>query len=544
MSTGGDATILERVWGMLFTEQGQATPRLGQFLRGIAVHLIEDYEPKNSLVITPTKMQRYYEETKLQNELYPWKIVFDDRTSSISRMFREIEAEHHLVQDKLNERPDIPGLTPNGFETWATLLLKAHPDQEFERLAKTALDMPISNPDEKKERFPKELSRRLFPNDADTEIAYKLQKAMSAHCNVNFSSRHSSTAEAVPRGTQSSIAGDDLSQKTNVKPMPDKTDIPTAAPEPSPALSQSGFERQRQPYAAKPDSVNGDLAEDSEDTPTPQPIERERKPYVAAPGGGKNFDNIDKTAAAAAPEFKQPQPPYGGRLGRSNSVHATSRTAEKSNPNPIAIHQRPPPPPMEIPDSRNHRSNTTYHRDPPRSGRNRSPSMTKEGGSSSYGRRSDADGSFLSSSHHSDQFDDARRYRDYESQRERLANDRYDAARMAAYDPRERERDRDGRPRMQSISASDVPPPARASTLFSTSGPPPDEDYYLNRVPTSNTGSYGAHSMPTSISTGFQPPPPPPTSARESSSSTNRDSVYGSYPLSAGYPPTSYRDLR
>ena len=70
LSTSGDATIIEKTWGALFTEDAAATKRLGQFMRGIAVHLIEDYEPKHSLVITPEKMQRYYEETKLPAEVY------------------------------------------------------------------------------------------------------------------------------------------------------------------------------------------------------------------------------------------------------------------------------------------------------------------------------------------------------------------------------------------------------------------------------------------------------------------------------------------
>ena len=33
---------------------------------------IEDYEPRQSIVITPSKMQKYYEEVKLANEKYPW----------------------------------------------------------------------------------------------------------------------------------------------------------------------------------------------------------------------------------------------------------------------------------------------------------------------------------------------------------------------------------------------------------------------------------------------------------------------------------------
>ncbi|OAP55915.1 hypothetical protein AYL99_10067 [Fonsecaea erecta] len=565
MGTHEDATILERVWGQLFTEQGEATPRLGQFLRGIATHLIEDYEPRHSLVITPAKMQRYYEEMKLANELYPWKIIFDDRTSSISRMFREIECQHHLVQEKLNERPDTPGLTPNGFETWATLLLKAHPDQEYERLAKTALDMPISNPDEKKERFPKELSRRLFPKHGDTEVAYKLQKAMSTHCNVSFASHHSSTADSTSRTSTSTstatVVADDSFTKTNLnlKPQTDKPDNASNHAQPSPVLSQASIERQRQPYGGgQQEGTTGENAEESTDgTLPPQPIERERKPYVAAPGGGKTYNNIDRPTVA--PETRPGPPPQEPKLGRSSSVNATSRVTDRLGPPPIALHQRPPPPATEVQESsRRHRSNSIYHRDPAPSGRNRSPSITKETGASSYGRKADPDAPYMSSSYHSDHHDDTRRYREYEAGRERLSNDRYDAARMSAYDPRERERDRDGRPRMQSVSNVglgfvDDPrsPTLRTSagpTLYSSSlpGAAADEDYYLNRAHASGAPpSHNGHSPPSSISTGFQPPPPPPPQMmRESSNSASRDSGYPSYPTNSGYPPTSYRDLR
>ncbi|KIW77343.1 hypothetical protein Z517_09789 [Fonsecaea pedrosoi CBS 271.37] len=570
MGTHEDATIVERVWGQLFTEQGEATPRLGQFLRGIATHLIEDYEPKHSLVITPTKLQRYYEQTKLSNEIYPWKIIFDDRTSSISRMFREIECQHHLVQEKLNERPDTPGLTPRGFEAWATLLLRAHPDQEYERLAKTALDMPISNPDEKKERFPKELSRRLFPKHGDTEVAYKLQKAMSAHCNISFASRHSSTTDSTSRTSTSTstatVVVDDSSSKANLKPQADRLDKGDSVGinvQPSPALSQAGIERQRQPYGTThQESVNGDIDEESANaTLTSQPIERERKPYVAAPGGGKSYNNIDRPVVASETKPGPPPPPVP-KLGRSSSLNGSSKVndSSRSGQPPVALHQRPPPPVSEIQESRRHRSNSIYHRDPPPSGRNRSPSMTKETGNSSHIRRGDSDASYMSSSHHSDHHDDVRRYRDYEAGRERLANDRYDAARMSAYDPRDRERDRDrdrdNRPRMQSVSnvglgfvdgpRSPTLRTAAGSALYSSSlpGGAADEDYYLNRVHPSAGPPYNGHSPPSSISTGFQPPPPPPQTMRDSSNSVNRDSGYSSYPTSGGYPPTSYRDVR
>lgn len=40
ISTAGEETTLEKIWGPLFDDDGKPTPRLGQFLRGLAVHLV------------------------------------------------------------------------------------------------------------------------------------------------------------------------------------------------------------------------------------------------------------------------------------------------------------------------------------------------------------------------------------------------------------------------------------------------------------------------------------------------------------------------
>lgn len=42
----GEMTTLEKIWGKLF-EDGKPTKRLGQFLRGVALHLVSN--PTNSL---------------------------------------------------------------------------------------------------------------------------------------------------------------------------------------------------------------------------------------------------------------------------------------------------------------------------------------------------------------------------------------------------------------------------------------------------------------------------------------------------------------
>ena len=40
LSTGKEETTLEKIWGQLFDEEGHSTLRLGQFLRGLAVHIV------------------------------------------------------------------------------------------------------------------------------------------------------------------------------------------------------------------------------------------------------------------------------------------------------------------------------------------------------------------------------------------------------------------------------------------------------------------------------------------------------------------------
>lgn len=87
-------TTLEKIWGKMF-DNGRPTARLGQLLRGIAVHLvnmpsvwtwttyvladrsgqIENYPPGDTMVVVPEKMQKYYADTKVSLDTYPWNGV-------------------------------------------------------------------------------------------------------------------------------------------------------------------------------------------------------------------------------------------------------------------------------------------------------------------------------------------------------------------------------------------------------------------------------------------------------------------------------------
>lgn len=205
--------------------------------------------------------------------------IFDDRTSSISRLFREVKAQHHLVQlDDLKERPDTPGLTPKGFEVWATIMIQAHPEREYERLQKAVLNMPISNPDDKKERFPKEIPRRLFPEVADLKLRETVEEYIMKHCGVDLPP----------------ITEEERSQASrSKKPSPSHLETPKSATSASGSTERSrSYERGRPPASASSSSA----VIDDEDEPIPsKPIERERKPYTANPGGGKKYEEPGHT---------------------------------------------------------------------------------------------------------------------------------------------------------------------------------------------------------------------------------------------------------
>ena len=101
-------------------------------------------------------------------------------------MYRSLRDQHHLIQERDDQRPNIPGLTPVGFERWVTLLIRAYPEEEYRRLQKADLDMPISNPDNKKERFPKAIPQRLFPRYGDRKVRDQIEYSISQHAAVEL----------------------------------------------------------------------------------------------------------------------------------------------------------------------------------------------------------------------------------------------------------------------------------------------------------------------------------------------------------------------
>ena len=284
-------------------------------------------------------------------------------TSSISHLYRDLKCQHHFVQRAYDEKPSIPGLTPLGFECWMTHAIRAHPDEEFERFAKAVMDMPISNADNSKERFPKQLSRRLFPKQASTAEREHFEDSILADPNVQLlprNVRHQSQKDEslpardgregregqpaqrdapttqrepppIPREGPSIQRDGPATQRSSPPfhreghppqrdgPLPGSSSQPASVPPAQPQTHApplqphvSHMERERQPYSASSSEAAVD-----DGPPPPGPIERERKPYYAQPGGGKVFEGDDS------------------RAGKPDSVPPPRSNTHSSVPRPI-----------------------------------------------------------------------------------------------------------------------------------------------------------------------------------------------------------------
>ena len=407
-------------------------------------------------------------------------------------MYRELSCQHHLVQERHDERPDIPGLTPIGFERWVTLLIQAHPDEEYERLQKAVLDMPISNPDDKKERFPKEVSRRLFPGHPDLKIREDLEFAVTEHAKVDLPNRldrggspshKPSISESIPSlppqqpsvdiepPTPNNIERERkpyVSSKLNsavedMNPVPTPTSHRASVGPEATFLPVNNIERERKPYSSIPSES---AIDDTNPVPPPPPqpntsIERERNPYASQPGAGRTF--ADDLRSNDQPYGKPRAESVASNLGRSESVASKpGRSDSNARNRPIPFGPGVPGRgPMEIPKPEVH-----HHRQPSNARRHRCPSFSRVRDDF---RRSDGDLRGYQPTFHpgsvpvGDGFEDEGR----RLARERARRQAEDDARMYGESPGARAR--------YERPVVDINGPARGSHFN-------DEDYYRNNA--------------------------------------------------------------
>ncbi|KAG5983701.1 hypothetical protein E4U55_007450 [Claviceps digitariae] len=202
-------SVVDKQWGVLFTEKGEPTRRLGEVLRGVANYIIREYEPSASLVIPPSKLAAFYRRYRVEKEPFPLEALFDfdsrHALRNLELLYQDLSCEYHLIPDTHHHhhhhhhrsKPSIPALTPTGLQTWLTLLIQASPSSESLRLSRLLLDAPLeadpspcspsstcpsssSSSSAAPERLPAQLSRHLLPAHRNNKIYSAIASALDA----------------------------------------------------------------------------------------------------------------------------------------------------------------------------------------------------------------------------------------------------------------------------------------------------------------------------------------------------------------------------
>ena len=164
-------------------------------------------------------------------------------------------------------------------------MILANPGREYDRLAKAVRNMPINNPDDLKERFPKEIPRRLFPEIGDIEIREDVEDRIMVHCGVDLpyitpEERNQTSARPVRSSTATTSPGERT--RSYERGRPPTASVPRSAVVPRPASAVTDDEDE--------EDDEDDEGDEGDETITSVPIERERKPYSNNPGIGKVYD--------------------------------------------------------------------------------------------------------------------------------------------------------------------------------------------------------------------------------------------------------------
>ena len=254
--------------------------------------------------------------------------------SSISHLYRDLNCQHHFVQRQFDEKPNIPALTPLGFQCWMTHLIQAHPEEESMRLTKASMEMPISNADDRRERFPKQLSRRLFPKQPNRAVRDLFEDSVLADPVIELP-RHSSNIRQPPPSNPNTDRPTASAPPEAKIPPPPQAQVSTPPPSQAPHLTSnvSNNERERKPYSPSSSETAPDDRNQS------QPIERERKPYSAVLGYGKSYNsddagrpNVKPQRASSLRSTPRPAPPTDDELRtRPGHVRAGSQSGPRPN---------------------------------------------------------------------------------------------------------------------------------------------------------------------------------------------------------------------
>ena len=229
-----------------------------------------------------------FESLDLRSPADTFAEIFDGTMSyaNLSYLYRDLQCEHFFIQEKPHERPIVPALTPHGFAAWMTHVIRAHPDHEYKRFTDAVLNLPISNADDPKERFPKELSRRLFPALPNTDMQDELEDSIREDKNIKMPRRTATTSSSSTQPPPISETPRRSTTSSTSRPHVPSLSTSTSMPPAASSQSQPQYDSPRKSTSANTAFYDPTSLSNSTE---PAAIERERKPYSAQPGIGKVY---------------------------------------------------------------------------------------------------------------------------------------------------------------------------------------------------------------------------------------------------------------
>lgn len=169
--------------------------------------------------------------------------------SALSHIYRDLYCEHHFIQKEPIDKPSIPALTPIGFQIWMTHIIRAYPEEESQRFVKVLQQYAINNAEDRKERFPKQLPRCMFPKTSHRSSRHDIEDSI--------------------------LVNPDL--RAFARPRPPDVPPPAMAVPPQPTSVPRAAQQQ---YPAQPSSTSDGHSE--ERGSRMQSTDRERKGYPAS----------------------------------------------------------------------------------------------------------------------------------------------------------------------------------------------------------------------------------------------------------------------
>ncbi|PWW77606.1 hypothetical protein C7212DRAFT_180029 [Tuber magnatum] len=313
-------SIHYETWGDLVDHEHGREPmpkeKLVRLLREVANYIIKARAPPASIVITPDKMVDFYAVNAVEgDDRMNWKGYFTNRTdSSLSSIYRVLGCEHFYIPISRDQKPTIPALTPQGFETWMFTQLMTNPSREAARLQKVVASWPIYDTKEGR-RFPTSIPRSCFPEKEDSVILQGWWRVWEEFPSDSEDEEEERAPLALP-------APGDSGSNRFYGPPPLQGPLPGADyATPAPTARK----RTQQKYPPNPRDLNDDeldaiIESGTDKSPT---MERHRKPYASSTGnpGWKEELNPRPTLGEDKASSTRNGPPPPSRPHTSHGHH-------------------------------------------------------------------------------------------------------------------------------------------------------------------------------------------------------------------------------